>query len=137
MIIYNSNEACIIWVEKRKYIYLAVDGFLESHKIKAFTEQLINICKTQDVQGIIFDTTKITIIKPKDLKWINEEVIPKLRIGKIKKVAFLYPENSFGSLSIDRIKQNVIVSEAKIFRKLEDAEKWLFSADEMPKNKTA
>ncbi len=126
MTIYNSEKACIKWIEERKYIYLAVDGFMESDKIKIFTEQLVSACKKYDVAGILFDTSKITIIKHKDLQWINEEVIPSLRNGKIKKVAFLCPENSFGSLSIELIMENIIESEINIFSKLDDAKEWLF-----------
>jgi DNA-directed RNA polymerase subunit F len=126
LIIYNSEEACILYIKKRNYVYLAVEGFLNSDKIKEFYESLAKICREKKINRILFDTSKLGTIKEEDLQWVFKSAKETVYPLNIYKIAFLNPKNAFGNYTITRFLKGLKDLEAKILETMEDAENWLF-----------
>ena len=128
MIVHNSMESCIIHVESRNYAYLAVEGFIDSKKTKEFAEKLVSLCLHNKIGMIMFDSSKLSVIKPTDMEWIFEQVLQPLRYCSIDKVAFLMPESTFGIVSVKKLIQHIENCSTGIFRNIEQAETWLFKS---------
>ncbi len=126
MYVYQSKEACIIYVEQRCYAYLTIEGFFNSEKLKDFSLKIIELCRTEKVSKLLFDSTKLTIIKLDDINWLLKNVIPDLKQQELQKVAFIMPENNFGFVSINRLLCTVDKDRVKLFESFEQAEEWLF-----------
>jgi hypothetical protein len=122
-------EACIIYVESKNYAYMALEGFVESAKIKEFALKTSELCKQKKVSCIIFDTSKLQIIKQIDIQWLIEQVFPVLRNYNLSKIAFLLPENPFGLTSLKSLIKHIDTNKVEVFQKMEEAEAWIFSDD--------
>lgn len=129
MIVYNSDEACILYIKKRNYIYLAIEGYLDSEKIKVFSQELLGICTEKKISKILFDTSKLRIVKEVDLEWLFNDIFSVLRSLNIKRIALLNPQNAFGYITIKRITGEIKKSKVKILDTMEEAEGWLFQHD--------
>lgn len=126
MLIYSSKEACILYIKKRNYVYLAIEGFINSEKIREFYGSLVKICREKNITRILFDTSNLGAIKENDLQWIFQSIADTLNPLNIYKIAFLSPKNAFGAMTISRIFTEVHDLEAKVHERMEDAENWLF-----------
>jgi DNA-directed RNA polymerase subunit F len=126
MMIYNSKEACILYIKKRNYVYLAVEGFINSEKIKEFYESLVKVCREKNIKRILFDTSKLGAIKENDLQWIFQSTADTVNPLNIYKIAFLSPKNVFGSRTVSKIFSELHDLKAEVFDNMEDAENWLF-----------
>ena len=126
LIVYNSDEACILYIKKRNYIYLAIEGFLNSEKTKAFYKSMVDICRKKNITRILFDTSKLGTIKEDDLQWIFKEAAEAITPINIKKISFVSPQNSFGKWTISRIFTGFKDLNAKVLDSIEEAENWLF-----------
>ncbi|MBN1118874.1 MAG: hypothetical protein JXA77_16815 [Bacteroidales bacterium] len=128
MLVYNSENSCIIHIEKKMSLYLAIEGYMESLKIKEFAKALVEFCLTKKIKHIFFDTSKISVVKHEDLFWVTENVFPKLQDSEIEKVAFLLPAKSFGYMAVKILADRIEKKQNKVFARLEEAEKWLYGS---------
>lgn len=126
LIIYNSAEACILYIKKRNYIYLAIEGFLNSEKTKSFYKSMVTICLEKNITRILFDASKLGTIKEDNLQKMFKDATQTFYSLNLKKIAFLSPKNSFGYWAISRIFSGLKDIENKILETMEDAEIWLF-----------
>jgi len=122
-------ETCIIFIEGKNYAYLALEGFIETEKIKEFAGKLIDLCSKKKVTRLLFDTSKLSIIKPSDLEWVINEILPNLRFKHIEKIAFLLPENPFGFVSVRNLMKHIDNKKVEVFRRMEHAETWIFEQE--------
>ncbi|MBN2486401.1 MAG: hypothetical protein JXB34_10550 [Bacteroidales bacterium] len=129
MIIYESMDACIIYIESKNYAYLAIEGFIDSSKIKEFASKFTSLCLNKKGLKVIFDSSKITTVKNSDLQWIAENILPLLQNNDIQKIAFLSPESPFGQMAVQKFSKNITPGKAEVFHSMEQAENWIFQAD--------
>jgi hypothetical protein len=128
MIVYQSKDACIIHIEKRNYAYLAIEGFFDSSRLKDFSLKVIELCRTKGVSKLLFDVSKITVIKSEDIEWLQENIVPKLKNAESNRYAIVCPENQFGLISVNRILSYTDKNKFKFFPNIERAEDWLFKS---------
>jgi hypothetical protein len=129
MIVFNSMEACIIYIESKHYAYMAIEGYLQTSKIKEFASKFAALCQERMVHFLIFDTSKIAAVKHNDLIWIVDNILPIIQNSSIKRTAFLIPENPFGEIALNSFLKKINSPNVEVFEKMELAEKWVFGND--------
>jgi len=116
-------------------MYIVIEGYLNAETLPGFNKALVNGVMHSDVKKLLFDTTKINVIKSEDILWLNENLMPYLAKNRLMKVAFIKPENAFGSKSVETLagimKNHTNV---KILPNMELAERWLFQTETITKN---
>lgn len=128
-ILYNSVNASVMYLKNREYIYIALEGFLNSESINGFNNALINGIKQSDAKKFLFDTSKINVIKSEEVQWLVNNIIPYLAKDRFSKIAFLKPENYFGNKSVESLSNALKDSiSVKTFPNMEQAERWLFQS---------
>jgi len=126
-ILYNSSSASILYMKKREYMYLAIEGYVNTATLSEFSKALLNGVIYNHVKKILFDTSQVNIIKNEDIQWIRKNILPFLVKNGVSRVAFIKPQNAFGNLSIEALAK--IMNEkfdAQIFQTMQPAEEWLF-----------
>lgn len=127
MILYNSANASVMYLKRREYIYVALEGFLNSETLSGFNKALAEGVIHRDVKKILIDTSKINVIKSEEIQWLTDNMSPYLAKNRISKVAFIKPENIFGFKSIEALtnamKNKINVN---VLLNMEQAEHWLF-----------
>jgi hypothetical protein len=129
IIVFNSMEACIIHIESKHYAYIAIEGYLQTSKIKEFASKYATLCQKRMVHYTIFDASKITDIKHNDLIWIVGNILPIINNSSIKRIAFLIPENPFGEIALNSFFKKINSPNVEVFENMELAENWVLGND--------
>lgn len=120
-------ETCIIHMENKGYVYVAVEGNINPNKFKELTNKLVDLCSKNNIKKVIFDSSKLSVVNQEGIDWIKKHVIPALSYSSIVKFAFLSPDNPFGELTFSMLITILNSQRVKAFDTMEDAEKWLFT----------
>jgi hypothetical protein len=126
MIYYSSTNACIMFIEKFNTAYLVLEGYLNETIIKEFGQKAHELCVKSEVSKIIFDTSRLDILKKEELSVLADKFIPVFHQAHINKIAYLKPQNAFGELSMNLLMNIKTLNKVKKFNTLEDAEKWVY-----------
>jgi len=111
----------------RKYMYISLEGFLDSVTFSEINKALINGVSQSDVNKFLFDTSRIGVIKNEEMIWLTENMAAWFAKNRMSKVVFIKPENVFGNKSIETLAHAMSISiDVKILPCMEQAEKWLF-----------
>jgi hypothetical protein len=126
-ILYNTASASILYMKKREYMYLAVEGYVNTATLSDFTKALLEGILFNHVKKILFDTSHLNVIKTEDIHWLKNNLFPIFEKHGVSRVVFIKPENAFGNKSVEMLATAINDKiEAKIFPTMEEAENWLF-----------
>jgi hypothetical protein len=123
---YDASVPCIT---------ASFNGFMSSEQFRSFLNKgldfLIEKKKNHDQILWLADTSKHVVQPDSDTKWVADEWNPRALKAGIHHVAFVLPENVFGSISVKKYAEN---SEKKgdtmvvqMFGTLENAKNWFRS----------
>lgn len=134
-ILYNAENASVMYLKNREYIYIAIEGYLNPETLSGFNKALVNGIMHSEVKKFLFDTGKINVIKSEDILWLSENMIPYFGKNRMSKVVFIKPENVFGSKSVDTLAGIMkIHANVKVLPNMEQAERWLFQNEVIDRN---
>ncbi|HAM98763.1 MAG TPA: hypothetical protein DCQ26_09130 [Marinilabiliales bacterium] len=125
MIYYSNLQACLMFIKDRNIAYMAVEGFLESGKVKDLMQKTVELCLKQKVHYLLIDSSRLEVVKTDDIRWIVMEIYPLLRQTSLKKVGYVRSQNVFGQVSLEKLLPKNTTKEIKFFSTLELAESWL------------
>lgn len=127
-ILYNADNASLLYIKKREYLYLTVEGFVRKETLEMLTNALIKGITETTVRRIIFDTSKIKVIKKEDIALFLETITPILDKRSVRKIVFINSDDIFGNKSVELL-ASCLNSKipTKIFSNMERAELWLFN----------
>jgi len=129
MIYYSNSQSCIIYLKNKNAAYLAIEGFVSSETIREFMVKAVQLCTHQTVKAILFDSSKINVLRTEDMNWIKQSVLPLFGTSSLKKVGYLEPQDIFGELSLEKLIPENSKVIFKKFKTLEDAEKWAYNEE--------
>lgn len=120
---YDSTVPCIT---------ATFSGFMSSEQFRSFLNKGLDhlIDKKQFHQKILWlaDTRKHVVQPDKDTKWVADEWNPRALQGGINHVAFVLPENVFGSASVKRYADNTAQKKdemiVQMFGDIKSAKDW-------------
>jgi hypothetical protein len=127
-ILYNADHASLLYIKKREYLYLTIEGFVCKETLFHLAEALIKGIKQSMVKRIIFDTSKLKIISKDDILLFKQAVLPIIEKSGIKKIIFISSEDVFGNKTIESL--SVVLNQkipTRVFPNMEKAELWLFN----------
>jgi hypothetical protein len=127
LIVYNSDEACILYIKKRNYIYMSVEGYLNRGKIQGFIKSSKGFCSEKGINKILFDTSKLNPDRKNNLGESIRAIIDEIVFFNPERIAFLCPKNSWGYQLLYEILKEAGKGNTKMLGTLEEAEDWLFS----------
>lgn len=127
-ILYDTTIASVLYIKKREYLYLTIEGFVNSETLSEVVDALQHGITHNHVKKIIFDTSKVKVIKKDDLDFIKQNLSPLLSKSIVTKVVFLNSDDIFGNHSIEVLTSffNQIIP-TRAFPDMEKAELWLFN----------
>ncbi len=127
-ILYNADNASLLYIKKREYLYLTVEGFVRKETLEMLTNALIKGITETTVSRIIFDTSKVKVIKKEDIALFLETITPILDKRSVRKIVFINSDDIFGNKSVELL-ASCLNSKipTKIFSNMERAELWLFN----------
>lgn len=114
-------------------ITASFNGFMGSEQFRAFLnkglEFLIEKKKSHSKILWLADTSKHMVQPEKDTRWVSDDWSPRALKGGINHVAFVLPENVFGSASVKRYADHNDVKEegkmaVQMFGDLRSAKEW-------------
>ncbi len=126
---YSSENISIVYVEKKKFMYTTLIGFINELAISDVIKELKKHTKPLSPQLIILDTSKIRTLSKNDADRISNEILPLLNTTELKKAAFIKSDNLFGQTSINRLMEVIPDTKSEVFVDIIEAEKWLFGSN--------
>ena len=127
-ILYDSENASVMYMKRRECLYIALEGFLDSESFVEINSALAKGVTQSEAKRFLFDTSKTNVISNKEMQWLTHDFLTYITTGRVSKVAFLKPDNIFGDQSVGFIA--TILSRktsVRIFPSMELAESWLYS----------
>ncbi|BDX38218.1 hypothetical protein CYCD_15730 [Tenuifilaceae bacterium CYCD] len=127
-ILYNTNSASMLYIKKREYLFLSIEGFANTRTLSELVEALNYGISHNHVKKIIFDTSKVKVIKKEDIQLLTLTLIPLLSKSAVSKIAFINSDDVFGNKSVSMLAS--IFTEhipTQAFPNMESAEIWLFN----------
>ncbi len=128
LIVYNCEEACVLYIKKRNYIYISVEGYLNRGKIRDFINNSKGFCFEKGINKILFDASELNPSHKNNLVENLNTIIGEIFFFNLERIAFLCPKGSLGYQFIRNIlKETEKKDNTKILDTLEEAEDWLFN----------
>lgn len=127
LIVYNRDEACVLYIKKRNYIYMSVEGYLDRGTVRDFIKNSKGFCFEKSIKKILFDASKLNTGSKNDLAENINTIIHEIFFFNLERIAFLCPKGSLGYQFIKNILNETGKGNTKILDTLEEAEDWLFS----------
>lgn len=127
-ILYDTTIASVLYIKKREYLYLTIEGFVNSETLSEVVDALQHGITHNHVKKIIFDTSKVKVIKKEDIQLLTLTLIPLLSKSVVSKIAFINSDDVFGNKSVNMLAS--IFNEhipTQAFPNMENAEIWLFN----------
>lgn len=127
-VIYSTSNASILYIKKREYLYLALEGYISTANFYEIAKALLNGVIYNRVKKILFDTSKVSVIKTDVIQAINDNILPVLEKYGVLRIVLIKSDNVFGNKSIESV-ANIISGkiEVKVLPTMEQAENWLFN----------
>lgn len=127
-ILYNASHASLLYIKKREFLYLSIEGFVNRDTLAQLTDALIRGVTQSVVKRIIFETSTVKVIKKEDITLFAETITPILDKKGIKKIVLINSDDVFGNKSVELL-ASFLNSKipTKIFLNMEKAEVWLFN----------
>ena len=127
MEIYKTKAASITYHSDQNYIKQTIHDFLPSQELTELQASLLKLCKTKTTDKIIADCANLKAVKPEDIKWMINAVLPQLTYCGIKYFAIVIPDNPFGQLAVKLFVEANSNIKMKIFNDLPTAQNWIYS----------
>ena len=126
-ILYDTENASIVYMKRLECIYIALEGFLEPETFVEFSKAFVKGTVRCGAHRFLFDTSRVNVISSNEmLLFANSFLLYKAK-NHISKIAFIKPDNAFGVKSIESIanmlKSKIVVC---VFPSMELAESWLY-----------
>ena len=109
-------------------IHVEWDGLVPSYVFRQTIACVLELLKSREVYGCIYDLAKLKSIPPQDQDWLIEEVVPLLSKSSLRKVAFLESFTRLGQLNMSELVYSsfpTINFEFQYFENVEAAMEWL------------
>jgi hypothetical protein len=126
MIYYSTTNACIMSIDKYSTAFLVLEGYVNETTIKEFGQKAHELCIKSEVSNVIFDTSRLEILKKEEIAVLSDKLIPLFQHSHINKIAYLKPQNAFGELSMNLLMNIKTINKIRKFNSLEEAEKWVY-----------
>lgn len=118
----------MLYIQKREYLFLTIEGFVNTKTLNEVSKALQDGIIHKHVKKVIFDTSKVKVIKKDDLDFLKESFMNQLSKSVVSKIAFLNSDDIFGNHSVELLtaffNQKI---PTRAFKCIECAEGWLFN----------
>ncbi|MCK9424528.1 MAG: STAS/SEC14 domain-containing protein [Ignavibacteriaceae bacterium] len=123
---YDETIPCVL-IEWKKYA--SSEQFRLTHE-QAVEAYLKNAPEHKQLHWLS-DTRKFVMVSEDDIKWVVDEINPKLYEAKLKYMAFVIPESEFAKTSVGDYQRDINKDkiEIKNFSTVEEAKEWLKSCN--------
>lgn len=126
MILYESDNARIEWMESERIIFKKFSGFIKADELREAFNVGYDQLKKAGGKKWMSDNRDLTVYKRDDIDWINGDWFPRMKRAGWKYWALVEPQSPIGAMTMKNFKyftdEGIVV---KIFSDAEDALKWL------------
>ncbi len=130
MILHSSDEMSLIYLRERGLIYFTIVGFTKTNAIRELFEQLKENREKIKSDKLLFDTSKLGVMRQIDQNIFLEELMPLFREIGIKKTALIKTSDAFGQGKIKALVSSADNEEIQVFDDMITAERWLLACVE-------
>ncbi len=127
MILHSSDEMSLIYLRERGLIYFTIVGFTKTNAIRELFEQLKENREKIKSDKLLFDTSKLGVMRQIDQNIFLEELMPLFREIGIKKTALIKTSDAFGQGKIKALVSSADNEEIQVFDDMITAERWLLA----------
>ena len=121
---YGETIPCVL-IEWKKYA--SSEQFRLTHE--QAVEAYLKYAPEHKQLHWLSDSRKFVMVSEDDIKWVVDEINPKLYEAKLKYMAFVIPESEFAKTSVGDYQKNTNKDQIEIrnYKTVEEAKEWLKS----------
>lgn len=126
MVVKNLHFCRIEYSSGLKTLIQNWNGFSSSEEFRYAINVTLEFFKqNESVENILSDTRKQKVVNSEDVEWVADTINPKLVENGLKKIAFIFPEDIYASLSVGHFIEKSHGFDIGYFDDLEKAKSWI------------
>ncbi len=126
MILHESKNAKVEWLEKEKVILKTFQGFIQGEELQSAFNAGLEKLKQEHGYKWLSDNRGLPVYKAEDVKWINEDWFPRSLKSGWKYWGLIEPKTAIGAIVMKQftfyIEKGITM---EVFHSIEDGLSWL------------
>jgi hypothetical protein len=127
--IVSQTEGLLLYYDSENKLARAVwEGFLSGEKLHKAIYLSLDLIAEKKPENWLADNRKLRAIRQADQEWIAENLIPKLTVSSLQKMATLISEDIFNQMAVHNLLTKAsghILFDHQYFKSEEEAYEWL------------
>jgi hypothetical protein len=103
VIYYQSKYVIVSWEEEAECVHTEWHGFASKHNLKSGLIKAVELAKEKKATRWLGDLRDMHVYDLKDQEWIIKELVPRMHLIGIKRMAFIKPILPVTRMSINRM----------------------------------
>lgn len=127
-----SDECLQLYYDPENKLVRAVwNGFLSGENLRRVVAKCLDLLDEENPENWLADNRKLRAIRQHDQEWLAENLLPKLAVSSLKKMATIVSEDIFNQMAIGNLltkATEIVHFDHQYFKSDQAAYKWLVNS---------